>query len=130
MTHDDQARKPLNPRRRTRPNATDIYEQHTLFERALEAQGRFSEENVSRVIQGGSSYPKIDGPLTTPQADHGYDPDRDRIEFENITPTTYGQDVSGRVKSPEYCPAQVDNEEACDDPSPGAAPSSSFRRGL
>src|SRR5262245_46766913 len=131
--HDDE-RRPLNPRQRRTAPKPDIYEQHTLYDRALEAQGRFAGvENVTRVIQGASSYPRLSGDnlWSSPQPDHGYAPDRDRIEPEHVTPPEFGIACGGAAIQPlESTPISSQATLAEDVEQPTAPSSANFRRGL
>jgi hypothetical protein len=93
--------------------------------------GRFAEVEATRQIMGASSYPKLSGssPWTEPTVDAAFNASRDRIEPENVTPMTFGVDVSGRQLQPEALPASPQATSA-DDVEPSPAPSSAaFRKG-
>jgi hypothetical protein len=96
--------------------------------------GRFAVANGKPRLVGSHLDPyatEQGSPLVTPDPSHGFAPERDRIEPENITPMTYGVDVSGAQPS-SVPPAEVDLASPQPPDEGGAAssasPSSSFRR--
>src|SRR5262245_24787106 len=121
-----------NRQRRTGRNATETLEPETYFSKEQDALGgRFAELNNQRLIASGSSYPKVDGPLTRPQPDHGYAPDRDRIEPEHVTPPEFGIACGGAAIQPlESTPISSQATLAEDVEQPTAPSSANFRRGL
>jgi len=81
-------------------------EPETFFSRQQdtlpEEGGRFAKQIQTRIITGGASYPKLpQGPLTTPQPDHGFQPSRDRIDPEDVYSDTFGQALSGKSNPPQ-----------------------------
>jgi hypothetical protein len=114
-----------------RPEDRDCYYNHALED--LKVGGRYAVDGPPRrVITGGADYPALPStPLTSRQPGDDFNAERDRIEPENITPMTYGVDVSGAQPS-SVPPAEVDlaSPQPPDEggaPS-SASPSSSFRR--
>jgi hypothetical protein len=106
-------------------------EPETFFSRqedTLEASGRFAQQSKTRTITGGSSYPRVESPLTTPQPDHGFVAQRDRVD--QVTSMTFDQDLTTLSGNPPQEPCLVtapatDDGEAL---TPAAAPSSLSRR--
>jgi hypothetical protein len=76
-----------------------------------EAGGRFSSSAKPRIVgsppQPYQTLPET--PLTAP-ADRGFNPDRDRIEPENVTSNTFGVDVSGRAPAPSLVSSEPPDE--------------------
>ncbi len=87
------------------------------------------EDNPTRLVSGGHSYPKLSGPLVSVPPDHKFDPSRDRIDPEDITGLTFGLNVSGRSSPlPEVSSfPQATAGEVAADPSLSAT-SPTFRR--
>ena len=71
-----------------------------------ELQGRYARPRPLFTGEKGNHYPKMLGesPLVTPQPDAKFDPDRDRIDPENVTDNRFGVDLFGGPPKPELEP--------------------------
>jgi hypothetical protein len=71
-------------------------------------------------VSGGRSYPKLSSPLTSVPIDHGFNPDRDRIDADAICSNAFGVALGG-----QSTPRQPNSEGAVN---PNPAPSAFSRR--
>jgi hypothetical protein len=111
--------------RRHPSEQVDCYHTRAL-EELSEAGGRYAAQGKRTVVTGAQSYPSLPAtPLTSPD-DHGFAPERDRIEPENATPMTYGQVVSG-VQLSGSSDLVASPTNSADDVEPSAPSSASFQ---
>ena len=88
-----------------KPKQPDDDEPETFFSRQHEtledAGGRFAKQSQTRIINGGASYPTLPStPLTSQAPDHGFHPQRDRIDEADVTSMTFGQALEGKSEPP------------------------------
>lgn len=92
--------------------------------------GQFTTEKP-RLSGAGDKYPAL--PSTSPwgpQPDHGFHPDRDRIDPDENYSDRLGMDLSGKSNpsDPQVCPCPQATEGGEAPPAPAASPPSSLKR--
>jgi|SRR5882672_6692782 hypothetical protein len=101
---------------------------HSRQESTLSLEGgRFANQTPIRTIVGGASYPRVSPtPLTAPQCDHGFRPERDRVD--QVTSMTFDQDLTTLSGEPAE-PCLVSSPPKLDEKAlPNQQPSRSFSR--